>query len=171
MSLVIISGRLGKDAVVETTQNGTKVVRFNIAENDFKNGEDTTIWYDAVSFNTFVIDKQIKVLKKGAFVIAVGDLSVRPSFSKSGQLFLNYDVIVNSIKLVGTGNGKRNEVSEASDETSNETEVTTGKIEHSKEEPTVVEKKGKKIEKDLMSKDSNEPASYTEEANDEELPF
>lgn len=158
MSLVIISGRLGKDAVVETTQTGTKVVKFNIAENDFRNGEDITTWYDAVSFNTFIIDKQIKVLKKGAFIIAVGDLTVRPSFSKTGQLFLNYDVLVNSIKLVSNTTGKKSENSEDT------TEVTTGTVERTPTEDPADQTPSK-------PKAESEPTSYVDEGKDDELPF
>lgn len=155
MSLVVIAGRLGKDASVETTSGGTKVVKFSVVENEYKNGEETSVWYDVTSFNPFIIEKQIKALKKGSFIVAPADLTVRASFSKSGQLYLNYDAIVSSLKVInvnGNGGTKKNESSSEN----NDSEVTTGSV----EKPVVKQEKPVDV-----------PKTYVEEDKDDDLPF
>ena len=42
--LVFIAGRLGKDASIETTSSGTKMVKFRVVENEYKNAEETPVW-------------------------------------------------------------------------------------------------------------------------------
>lgn len=167
MSLVIIAGRLGKDAIVETTTSGTKVVKFSVVENEFKNGEETSTWYDVASFNPFIIEKQIKALKKGSFIVAPADLTVRPSFSKNGQLFLNYDAIISSVKIININGGKRNE---STDSPTNEEDVTTGVIDSDK--PSTENKKPTQ-EKQSETVKKPEPKPYVDDSSEDgdELPF
>lgn len=167
MSLVIIAGRLGKDATVETTTSGTKVVKFSVVENEFKNGEETSTWYDVASFNPFIIEKQIKALKKGSFIVAPADLTVRPSFSKNGQLFLNYDAIISSVKIININGGKRNE---STDSPTNEEDVTTGVIDSDK--PSTENKKPTQ-EKQSETVKKPEPKPYVDDSSEDgdELPF
>ena len=178
MSLVIIAGRLGKDASVETTSNGLKVVKFSVVENEFKNGEETCTWYDVASFNNFIIEKQIKALKKGSFIVAPADVTVRPSFSKNGQLFLNYDAIVNSIKIVNLNSGKRNESSDTNEE--NEEGITTGNVNNNvveKKETTETKteetksKKKKIVDDVVLTTNEEETKTYVDDEDEEELPF
>lgn len=169
MSLIIIAGRLGKDASVETTSGGTKVIKFSVVENEFKNGEETTTWYDVASFNPFIIEKQIKALKKGSFIVAPADLTVRPSFSKNGQLFLNYDAIVSSVKIINVNSGKR---SESSDSPATEEDVTTGMVNTNKS--TTEEKPEKPVQKVQVEKvEDTEPKPYVDDSTEDgdELPF
>lgn len=169
--LVFIAGRLGKDASIETTSSGTKMVKFSVVENEYKNGEETSVWYDVTSFSPFIMEKQINALKKGSFIVAPADLNVRPSFSKNGQLYLNYDAIVNSVKIINI-NSKRNNT-EGSDSTEENSEVSVtgiprGEKEEVKEKPKV--KETPKVEKSEVT----EPKPYVDDEDDgdgEELPF
>lgn len=165
--LTIIAGRLGKDAVVETTSGGTKVVRFSVVENEFKNGEETSTWYDVTSFNPFIVEKQIKALKKGSFIVAPADLNVRPSFSKNGQLFLNYDAIVSSVKIINVNSGKRNDSTDSSSE--EDEGMTTGVVNKDTVPVTKVEKTSVKENKVTEP----EPTPYVDDSKDDgdELPF
>lgn len=170
MSLVIIAGRLGKDASVETTSGGTKVVKFSVVENEFKNGEETSTWYDVTSFNPFIIEKQIKALKKGSFIVAPADLNVRPSFSKNGQLFLNYDAIISSVKIINVNGGKRNDSADSS--SSEEEGMTTGVVNNGTAPVAKVEKPEKPVQETKETKEP-EPKPYIDESTEdgEELPF
>ena len=166
MSLVIIAGRLGKDAEVETTSGGTKILKFTVVENEYRNGEEVSTWYDVKSFSPFMIDKQIKALKKGTFIVASADLTIRPGFSKNGKLFLNYDALVNSVRIINVNSGKKSD----EDETTEETEVSTGMPqveEHAEEAPKQESvKKTKKTEPVVQQQVVDDEGD-----NDEELPF
>lgn len=49
MNLVVISGRMGQDPEIRTTQNGTPVCNFGIAETVYKKGQEpTTQWHSVV---------------------------------------------------------------------------------------------------------------------------
>lgn len=167
--LTIIAGRLGKDAVIETTSGGTKVVRFSVVENEFKSGEETSTWYDVTSFNPFIVEKQIKALKKGSFIVAPADLNVRPSFSKNGQLFLNYDAIVSSVKIINVNSGKRND---STDSSSSEDEgMTTGIVNKDTVPVTKVEKTS--VKENKVTEPEPEPTPYVDDSQEDgdELPF
>lgn len=153
-----IIGRLGKDAEVETTSGGTKVVKFKIVENEFKNGEESSTWYDCVSFNPFIIDKQIKALKKGSLVFVSGVVNVRPSFSKNGQLYINYDVVTDMVRIVNT-NTKRDGTTAQPQVAPQEDEDVSTSMPSAKPKP---------VEKE---EPVEQPTPYVDEDNDEELPF
>lgn len=168
MSLVIIAGRLGKDAEIETTTNGTKILKFSVVENEYRNGEEVSTWYDVKSFSPFMIEKQIKALKKGTFIVGAADLTIRPGFSKNGKLFLNYDALVSSVRIINVNSGKKSDEEETTEEV--EDGVTTGMPSSTEERP--VEETPKEEKK---SSKKSEPVVKQEvvddEEDDEELPF
>ncbi len=122
----VIIGRLGKDAEVSETSNGSQCVKFTVAENDYKGGENKTIWYDVTSYDSFVAKSQIKVLKKGAFVVIVGDVDCRINVGKNGKIYLNYNVIASTIKVPNLGGDRKNNESEDSTDENTVTTITTG---------------------------------------------
>ena len=105
----VVIGRLGKDAEVFETSNGTKCVKFSVAENNYRNGEEKTTWYDVTSYDSFVLNSQIKVLKKGTFVVIVGDVDSRINVGKDGKVYLNHSVIPSAIKIPNIGTSNRSE--------------------------------------------------------------
>lgn len=164
MALVYIIGRLGKDASIESTSGGTKLIRFSLVENDYKNGEEVSTWYDCTSFNSFIIDKQSKALKKGSLVNVTGNLNVRPTFGKDGKLYLNYDVLTNDVRIINTGNGKRDgsQATEQPVQTEQE-EVTTGTMKPEPSKPSNTE-----VEETTPTRTY---VDDSDESGDDELPF
>lgn len=103
----VVIGRLGKDAEIGETSGGTKYVKFTVAENNYRNGEDKTTWYDVTSYDNFVVNTQIKVLKKGAFVVIVGDVDSKINVGKNGKIYLNHNITASAIKVPNLGNNNR----------------------------------------------------------------
>ena len=106
MCKVTVLGRLGKDAEISQTSNGTSFVKFTVAENEYRGGEDKTTWFDVVSYDPFVINSQIKALKKGVFVVVDGRLDGKINVAKSGTVYLNYGITAWNISIPNLGNGK-----------------------------------------------------------------
>ena len=46
MQKITLIGRLGRDAAIRETQEGTKIVSFTLAANGRFRGVDKTSWYD-----------------------------------------------------------------------------------------------------------------------------
>ena len=153
----IITGRLGKDAEVETTSGGTKVIKFKVVENEFRNGEESSIWYDCVSFNPFIIEKQVKALKKGSMVNLLGNVNVRASFSKDAKLYLNYDVVTDMVRIINTNTKRDSSAPQPSTVQENDDVMPTAKP--------------KTTRQPVEEKPVEEPSTYVDESNDDELPF
>lgn len=164
MSLIIIAGRLGKDPVIETTSGGSQVIKFSVVENEFKNGEEVTTWYDVRSYSPFIIEKQSKALFRGSFIIAPADVTIKPSFDKKGKLYINYDALVNSIKIVNVS-GKKSENTQTETEAEDEPTFSTGTITLSKPEATA--------QKEATKPKAQITAELVDESNadDDDLPF
>ena len=113
MQLLIVDGRLGKDAEVKVSQNGDKYLKFSLANRVYKNGKEDTVWYDVITSDVRFLNKLPEHLKKGSYVIVTGhlDVTVRTVDSK---IFTNLTVRANSIEF--GGGTKKNE-----DENSNVT--------------------------------------------------
>jgi single-strand DNA-binding protein len=107
LNLIQILGNLGSDPVERFTPSGVRVVSFNIAVNTKKGGTDITQWYRVTIFgNRF--DNMLKYLKKGSFVIVIGELEKPEIYrDKSGEQRINLNIIADIIRFVPTG--KRDE--------------------------------------------------------------
>lgn len=158
----VIIGRLGKDAEVIETSNGSKCVKFTVAENKYRNGEDKTIWYDVTSYDPFVVNTQIKVLKKGAFVVIVGDVDCRINIGKNGKVYLNYNVITSTINVPNLGNGERKNTDTVIEQT-----VTTGTMPTPKKKETQPEPAYSQVSSQPTT---NMPTEVLEDDGDD-LPF
>lgn len=103
MRQVIIDGRLGKDAVVSSS-NGKQYIKFSIANTLFKDGQEKTEWFDVTSFDDFVITKKVKALTKGSYVIVTGNWETETNVSqKTNQLYVNHRVIASDINIPNLG--------------------------------------------------------------------
>jgi single-stranded DNA-binding protein len=103
MRQVTIDGRLGKDAVVSSS-NGKQYIKFSIANTLFKNGKEETEWFDITSFDDFVINKKVKALTKGSYVIVTGEWETETNVSqKTNQLYINHRVIANAVNIPNVG--------------------------------------------------------------------
>ena len=104
---IVLIGRLGKDAEIVQTSNGNKYVRFTVAENTYTNKENETTWYDVVSYDAFVVNTQIQVLKKGAFVVVTGRLKTKVNVGKNGNVYLNHNVTAWNINVPNLSGGDK----------------------------------------------------------------
>ena len=103
MRQVIIDGRLGQDAVVSSS-NGRQFIKFSIANTLFKNGQEKTEWFDVTSFDDFVINKKVKALTKGSYVIVTGNWETETNVSqKTNQLYVNHRVIATDVNIPNLG--------------------------------------------------------------------
>ena len=130
----ILIGRLGKDAEVSQTSGGTNFVRFTVAENKYRNGEDKTTWFDVISYDPFVINTQIKVLKKGTFVVVVGQLDSRINIGKNGNVYQNFNITSWNINVPNLGTGKNDTPTAI---TTDSTPVTESVASPSKANPSI----------------------------------
>ncbi len=87
---VILVGNLGRDPEIKHSQDGNKIVTFNIATSETwkdKNGEkkDRTEWHRVVIFSPGLAEVAEKYLKKGSKVYVEGQLRTRKWQDNSGQ--------------------------------------------------------------------------------------
>ena len=86
---VILVGNLGGDPEVRHSQDGNKIVTFNVATSETwkdKNGErkDRTEWHRVVIFSPGLAEVAEKYLKKGSKVYVEGQLRTRKWQDQSG---------------------------------------------------------------------------------------
>lgn len=102
-----IVGNLGKDCIVNEV-NGKKVINFSVAHTEkFKdaqgNQQERTTWVECAYWTdrTAVAD----YLKKGKMVYAEGSPSADPYMNKEGQAAATLRMRVQTIQLLGGGDG------------------------------------------------------------------
>lgn len=97
MDIRIVDGRLTKDAEVKVNQtNGKQFLTFTLANNGFSKGEQTTTFFNVVSYNKHDIDN-IANYKKGKLVVVSG----RPNevmTIKGNNTYLNRNIIAYNIE-------------------------------------------------------------------------
>lgn len=123
MRSIIFDGRLGKDAEVLKTKEGKSYVRFSVANNLFRDGEEKTDWFDVTSFDSFIIEKRAQYLKKGTYVIVTGNIITEVNVS-NGNVYLNHKVRATSIET--PSRGKSNDEHQSSKSEAPEVSVYTG---------------------------------------------
>lgn len=112
---VILVGNLGKDPEVRNSQNGSKIVNFNLATsetwNDKASGErkEKTEWHRIVVFNDRIADVAEKYLKKGAKVYVEGSLQTRKWTDQQGQEKFTTEVVIDRFRGELTMLSGRNE--------------------------------------------------------------
>ena len=90
MNIRIVDGRLTKDAEVKVSKEGKKFLSFSLANNEWVNGKEETIYFNVVSWDSHAILRQESnnFYKKGKLVIING----RPNENmtvKNGNTYLN----------------------------------------------------------------------------------
>ena len=112
---VILVGNLGKDPEVRNSQNGSKIVNFNLATsetwNDKASGErkEKTEWHRIVVFNDRIADVAEKYLKKGQKVYVEGSLQTRKWTDQQGQEKFTTEVVIDRFRGELTMLSGRNE--------------------------------------------------------------
>lgn len=97
MKSITIAGRLGKDSVKRTTQNGDSVLSFSVAVDDGYGENKRTLWFDCSLWGKRA-DALAKYLVKGTAVAVSGDLSTR---EHEGRTYLT--IRVNEVTMQGGG--------------------------------------------------------------------
>ena len=101
---VILVGNLGKDPEVRHSQDGAKIVTFNMAtsENwkDKNSGErkEKTEWHRVVLFNDRLGDVAERYLKKGSKVYVEGQLQTRKWTGNDGQERYTTEVVLSRFR-------------------------------------------------------------------------
>lgn len=126
MRTLIVSGYLGRDAEVNTTPKGNKVLKVVIASNEFgdpkkADGTNNPLWINISSFKEGEI-RNAQYFKKGSNVIIIGDLKVPTIYTnKNNEAMVNLEMANCEIKFNNTGSKKENDTthSNENDNTSN----------------------------------------------------
>lgn len=119
LNKVELIGRLGRDAELKFTPNGTAVTKFSVAtSNRFKDkatGEwkENTNWTNCVQWSA---DKLAPYLIKGVQVYVEGRLESRSYDDKEGKKVYVTEVVVNDVILLGDGNASATTANTGSDE-------------------------------------------------------
>lgn len=104
MNVVVISGGLGHDPELKSTQGGTPVLNFSVAVSDGRKNsqtgqwEDITHWIDVVMFGRRA-DSLSKILRKGMKVTVFGKLSQSKWEDKNGNKRSKVEVVANDVEL------------------------------------------------------------------------
>jgi len=100
MKAIVISGGIGKDAVLRRTQDGDAILGFSVAVDDGYGDKKRTIWFDVSMFGKRG-EKLADMLTKGTKVSVSGDLGTR---EHEGKTYLT--VRANEVTLMGGGERK-----------------------------------------------------------------
>lgn len=155
MRNLTVIGRLGSDAVIETTKNGNQYLRFSLATQEFN--ETETVWFNVTSFEQQII-KMAPYYKKGTQLVIQGELKFNKYTNKENNLAYSFELRANYCSFVGNNNKENGSTVSAP---SNKSEV-------SPEEMTTTPKREQKpkqvpVADPLMSVSTNEV--------DDDLPF
>ena len=109
MDIRIVDGNLVKDAEIRTSKSGSKYLSFTLANNAFINQERVPVYFNVVSYDTRLIDRQLtsenKPFTKGKAVVVTG----RPNETmtvKDGKAYLNRNLVAINIESHNFGQKK-----------------------------------------------------------------
>ena len=100
MKAIVISGGIGKDAVLRRTQDGEAILGFSVAVDDGYGDKKRTIWFDCSVWGKRG-EKLANMLTKGTKVSVSGELSTR---EHEGKTYLT--VRADGITIMGGGERK-----------------------------------------------------------------
>ena len=99
-----ITGRLGADSEIKTSNKGNQFVTMRIASNDFVNGENVTTWVRVLWSGERAVKMQ-EHMKKGSLVSVRGTLRASLYDTKSGEKAISYDLFADRVDFVSSGSG------------------------------------------------------------------
>lgn len=109
INLVSISGNLGRDSEIRSTQSGTSILTFPLAVSErIKKGdnwEDYTNWIDVVVFGRRA-DSLSKILAKGMKIAVSGHLRYS-SWERDGQKRSKLEVIADDVDIMQRSDGSK----------------------------------------------------------------
>lgn len=112
MRKMIVSGHLGNDPEVKTTNRGTQYTTFRIANHEYTDGENVTYWFTVTVWEP-TLQNFCKSLKKGSLVYVDGEYTDRTYLSnKTNTTDVGRDLRATAIYF-GQGGGKREDDTQA----------------------------------------------------------
>lgn len=103
MNVITIIGRLGRDAAVKTTQQGTKFITLALASDERYKGENVTAWYDVLTYDVESYERMLPYLTKGSSVIVYGELFAEMEIGSDGKARCRRSVRADNIRFLPTG--------------------------------------------------------------------
>jgi len=100
MNNITISGRIGRDAELRTTQGGMQVLSFAVASSKKVKGEEKTTWFDCSLFGQRAMSLQPYIVKGGQLVVS-GSIELQTFQKNDGTQGAKIQVFVNDVDLVG----------------------------------------------------------------------
>lgn len=101
MKQLTIAGRIGKDAEIRSTRDGTQVCGFTVAVSGRKK-DDPATWFSVSIFGKRG-EALAQYLRKGTAVTIVGDLTARTFEGRDGQTRIDLGVVASEVTLLGGG--------------------------------------------------------------------
>lgn len=108
MNIFTGTGRIGRDAEVRSTQNGTSVAGFPVAVDVGFGDKKQTLWLDASIWGKRAEGGLIPYLVKGQQVSVSGEIGTREFQKRDGSPGFAVTLRVNEIDLVG-GDGQKSQ--------------------------------------------------------------
>ena len=124
------------------------------------NGENKTEWFDITCYDPFVVDKRVKYLSKGRYVIINGTFNTEVNV-RNGKIYLNQYVTASTIDTPSFGAKK--------DDDEETVSTFTG---GTKSAPKTVQET-KPVVEAKMEQPTHAPqtSSYNDMSDDDDLPF
>ncbi len=104
LNKMTIIGHLGRDPEVRTTNSGMSVTNFSVAVTEKSKGEEKTLWFKVITFNSLA-DICGEYLKKGRQVYIEGRLQLDEWTDRDGKTRTSLEIVANSMVMLGSGNG------------------------------------------------------------------
>lgn len=118
MPYVTVTGNLGRDAVHKTTQNGTELCSFPVADEAGYGDNKQTLWFDVTNWGKGS-EGLARILRKGSKVTVIGELTTR---EHEGKTYLQCNAA--SVKIMSTPDsgqgGQRNDTPPPQDDLDDE---------------------------------------------------
>lgn len=100
MRKLTLTGRLGADAQIRKTQNGTNYVTFSVASEEY--GDNGVTWVSVTSWNERDVNRA-KWFTKGRPVELLGDMSLSEYTDRNGQKQVSVNVRADYISWINDG--------------------------------------------------------------------
>lgn len=100
LNKVTLSGNVGQDPVIRTTQKGDQVVTFSMATSKGYKDKNTdewkniTTWHNIVVYNPHLIKNMDGILKKGHHIYIEGEIGTS-EYTKDGMKISKTEIVLN----------------------------------------------------------------------------
>jgi len=104
LNKMTIIGHLGRDPEVRITNSGMSVTNFSVAVTEKSKGEEKTLWFKVITFDSLA-NICGEYLKKGRQVYIEGRLQLDEWTDRDGKTRTSLEIVANSMIMLGSGNG------------------------------------------------------------------